>query len=522
MTSPPNRLYQIGACVLLALWIGLTLYQSLSLTDGILIYALDDPYIHLAVAETILEGGYGVNTGEYASPSSSILYPFLLAGTTLLGLGTWGPLALNVLPMLIVCWILSGMIWQYSVPPGNRTAARFAVIAIPVVLFVANMVALPFTGMEHPLHILATVLVVLGLLRLGEDGRVRWYLPLGMVLAPLMRFEGLALFGAAFLVLLILRRWRPALVSGGIVAAVLAVYVATMTRLGLPPLPSSVLTKSTVSEAATSGSFSSILQQVVARLETALSNPAAILLLLGAITLVASLAIGGNRRKHWPATVAVILAVLGHLMAGRYGWFGRYEIYLNAAVLAACVAAWSDALLRGGTFVRAAGLLLFAAMAVSSAAIYIVTVPGTKNLYGQQYQMHRFLTEFFPQPVAVNDLGYTSYRNPNHVLDLFGLGSETARKLRVGKELTPDDLRQLTSDAETVFAMIYTYWLTNGLPQEWCLAATMTTVPRVTASHEHVDFYLIEMSMEDEMRRALTALGTDLPNGTTMVQTPCN
>ncbi|RYH10669.1 hypothetical protein [Tropicimonas sp. IMCC6043] len=38
---------------------------------GVFEYPLDDVYIHLAVAEQIASGGYGVNPGEYASASSS-------------------------------------------------------------------------------------------------------------------------------------------------------------------------------------------------------------------------------------------------------------------------------------------------------------------------------------------------------------------------------------------------------------------------------------------------------------------
>lgn len=43
------------------------------LRTGGLAYTLDDPYIHLSLAEEILHGNYGINPGEAASPSSSML-----------------------------------------------------------------------------------------------------------------------------------------------------------------------------------------------------------------------------------------------------------------------------------------------------------------------------------------------------------------------------------------------------------------------------------------------------------------
>src|SRR5579872_6646054 len=84
--------------VMLCLWLALFLTEviaSISLCGGRLVFSLDDPYIHLAVADHILSGGYGVNADEFSSPSSSILWPYLLALTEALHLGVWGPLLIN-------------------------------------------------------------------------------------------------------------------------------------------------------------------------------------------------------------------------------------------------------------------------------------------------------------------------------------------------------------------------------------------------------------------------------------------
>ncbi len=66
-----TRLFVFAVCA--AIYVDI-----LVMNDGKLMYALDDPYIHLSVSETIWNGGYGVNPGEFSSPSSSILFPFLL------------------------------------------------------------------------------------------------------------------------------------------------------------------------------------------------------------------------------------------------------------------------------------------------------------------------------------------------------------------------------------------------------------------------------------------------------------
>lgn len=58
----------------LGLGIILELFQISKINQGHLAYTLDDAEIHLILAEKILQGHYGINPGELASPSSSILW----------------------------------------------------------------------------------------------------------------------------------------------------------------------------------------------------------------------------------------------------------------------------------------------------------------------------------------------------------------------------------------------------------------------------------------------------------------
>jgi len=67
------------------------------MTNWQFIYTLDDPYIHLALAKGISHFHYGINASEFSAPSSSILWPFLMAPFASLQ-GFWlVPLVVNLL-----------------------------------------------------------------------------------------------------------------------------------------------------------------------------------------------------------------------------------------------------------------------------------------------------------------------------------------------------------------------------------------------------------------------------------------
>jgi len=62
-------------CILWAVIAGL-FQQSIKANDGKLIYALDDPYIHMAIARNFTQYGvWGIDRERFTSSTSSILWP---------------------------------------------------------------------------------------------------------------------------------------------------------------------------------------------------------------------------------------------------------------------------------------------------------------------------------------------------------------------------------------------------------------------------------------------------------------
>ena len=458
-------------------------------------YTLDDPYIHLALAEGIADGGYGLNPGEFAAPSSSILWPFLMALMLVLGLGAWGPLVVALLGQAA-----TGAMMGRALGPSGWVALPLALLAVQAV----NGFALPLTGMEHTLHAAASVAVILGLAR-GDAPR--WLVPVIWATAAL-RFEGFALAGAAALALVATGHRRAGLVAlAGLLALALG-FALSMMAMGLPPLPSSVLVKSDLSAAAVSADGRGAFVALVVNALVNLREPAAVLLLASALALsVLAWQRPGVRVYALPA----ITALLAHLVLGRFGWFGRYEVYAAAVALTALALA-----LRGRVWVVAGAMAAFGAVYLDP----LMRTPAAALAVHQQHeQMHRFATEFFARPVAVNDLGFVAWNNDSRVVDLWGLGSDEARRLTAQGGRTPAMMQQLTA-GRADFAMIYDPAFPRGVPPTWCRIAALDTSLGATA-WDSVAFYLIDRAQESDMRAALAAFAPTLPAGALLTLFDC-
>lgn len=513
-----GRAFQVYAMAFHLIMMILLILSARMRTDGVFLYTLDDPYIHLALAESILQGGYGINAGEYASPSSSILYPFLLALGLLAGGGDWTPLLLAAPFSLAATWMIAGFA---AAALAGRMSRPVALLMGPAIGFATNAFALPLTGMEHSIHVFATVLALTGLWRLAGQPQRRGALvavAVGTLLCATIRFEGLALALACLAALAALGFRRAAAGLGAVILLLLGAYAGMMLSLGLPVFPSSVMTKSDIAAQAGDGNAAGLITGLVRNAWAALDARWGILLALGGLFLTAAaMAEGPEGRGRRVVLLTVAFALIAHVAAGDYGWFGRYEVYAVAALLIGLFAV-------AGAWFRAPAvpmalpilLLLIGSPYLSTTAL---TPAASANIHQQQFQMRRFAQEVFPQPVAVNDLGLVAYGNGNYVLDLWGLGSEEARRLSANNQWTAERLQEITARRGVSYAMLYPLWF-RDVPEVWCPIADLET-SHVTSAFGTVRFYLIRRDMEAEMRAGLDVLRAGLPEGARLTLRDC-
>ena len=457
--------------------------------NGEIVFPLDDPFLHLAIAKHLAEDGvYGVTRETFSAASSSLAWPWILAGLVkLLGDHRITPVLLDLAAAVALL-----------VHVGRRVpwwATAFLAFAAPL----APMIVL---GMEHVVHALFTVLL-LGAgasLTLKERPATRLEVAhvavLGAV-ATSLRYEALALVAALGLVLLVRRQLVAAvvLVAAGLVPpALFALYARAHDA---PLLPTSVLLKAHAGGA---------LGVLVANVRQAPH----LLAWLVALTLVA-VALG---RSSAPATkearllvsvVAVLVVV--HLVFGRVGWFFRYEMYLVvAAVYALGRAAPELPRPRAGALLVAALLLV---LPLKRAAVaHLTTVAAAGNIHDQQLHTARFLQTYFrDEKVAVNDAGAVGYLHDGPMVDLLGLADldvARARGFAIDHALTREQVTRLSAGAKV--AVVYDEWFEGAIPSAWTKVATWSIEKNRVCAFPSVAVYATRADTVDVVRRAVDEL----------------
>ena len=487
------------ACVLMGV---------LRATGGHFIYALDDPYIHLALSEQIAHGHYGINAAEYSSPSSSVLWPFLLVPFAGTPLHTYVPLAWNLVSGVLASALLGSGVARWLQPAGRSASAAWwqqALLCV-VLIFLANLPSLAMLGMEHGIQVLLAICCAIGMAE-ALDGRQMpaWCLA-AAVLAPAIRYEDLALTLAVCCALCGLDQARKA--AAVLTASLLPLigFSVFLHSHGMSLLPTSVMVKSHAYANANASALQTVVDLVVVGLYQAIMDPQrypvlAFFLVFAALTWHAK-----SRPRHFVFGGAALLAGL-QLVAGRFGWFHRYEDYAVIFLAVLCV----RVLAERPRLLFPYGVAGLAACASTYVVAAVQTPTVARATYEQQYQMHRFIAEFYRKDVAVNDVGLVSYARPPgiYVLDVYGLASQEAAR---HTDKSAAWLKALLKRRAIDLAILYPGWF--HVPPAWNpLAEMCVDVPLIMLGGKCVVLYSTEPQADALIEAELQRFATTLPAG---------
>ena len=486
--------------------LALELAAILWLDEGRFVYTLDDPYIHLALAAQLRQGHYGINAGEFAAPSSSALWPFLLAPFGDLAALEYLPLALNAL----LCLATGGLyarIASRALGAGEALHGGALLCALALV-GITNTVGLAYTGMEHSLQLWLAVASLWGTWRALDEGRAPAWLWAALAVAPWVRYESAALCVPLWIVLARRGQLRGVLISAAAAGLPLVGFSAFLHALELPFVPTSVLVKA----GADSASFG-----VLQHLARNLGQVHAWILLGWALVLGAGLgsraALASQRRELCAAALAALAL---HLALGRLGWFSRYEMYVLAAAACAALLAFGS---RAAAWLERRRAVVLPALAALAAVHFphvgatLLTPLASNNIFEQQYQMRRFAREVLPSArVAVRDLGWVAFRSPTYTLDLNGLASLAALRALRSEPKAPDWVDALLREHGIALGILPEGYGARHARAGWVLLGTLRlSRPRITPAAPAVSFYALDPETAALARQALPRFVSGLP-----------
>lgn len=501
-------------------------------TNGHFTYVLDDPYIHLTIARNLVQNGtWGINPHQFTSASSSLIWPLLLAACLwLFGNNDLYPLLLNI----VLALALIAITYRLMDRRGIRGVLNLVILTI--LFFAAPMPALVFSGMEHVLQTLVTVLfayAVVGILI--DDKPSARSMAFLLVMAPMVtatRYEGMFIIIVACLLISIRR--RLALSVGLAFMAALPILIFGLISLSNSGyfLPNSVILKGFTPTNVAGANVFEYLMRIVGHVQQLLLEAPHLfwIVITGAMILTYDW-VRRPREYHTFAKVSwtlFILSCLLHVAFASVGWFFRYEAYLvywGAWLIALTVVpilqenrvtrfSVSQIPFVFGSAVLAGTILLLLARSLAAA----VGVPiAATNIFQQQYQMSQFAKQYYEgQVVAINDIGAVGYRSGVTIVDLFGLASHDVVKLRQSHNYTPIEVEQLANAKNVGIAIVYDEWFTdgfimNGLPRNWVRAGTWKIHNNVVAGSDTVSFYAVRQEALPGLVANLQAFSPQLP-----------
>jgi hypothetical protein len=516
-----------GAVVPVAVYVGLVIAlvsASTARTGGTLVYPLDDTYVHLAIAKhTANDGVWGVTSERFTSASSSPLWTASLAAVfAVAGVADAAPLVLNIL--IGIALLVSA--YQLLVDSGMAPVA-----AVPwslIVLFGGTVPTLTLIGMEHTLHALLTLwLMVMAARRAASGAAASPLAPLAIVaaLTVMTRYEGAFAVMCVALALAVTRRWRDAAMVSAAGMLPIAAFGAWSIAQGGFLLPNSVLLKGVMPPPTFIGVAQ--LALFVPAFKALQATPHLAGLLAAVVVLVLLPSHDGGARERRIAALIFAGSVLLHMQFARAGWFFRYEAYLMVCglVIAAMLAqgvSWATMLPARRPLFAVAALVALALIALpiarrSYTALHLV--PGAAaNIFEQQYQVAAFLDEHYAgRRIAVNDVGAIGYFADVRLFDIYGLASSEIAALKRRGEYDSQKVGELAARDGVAIAVIYPSWLAEygGIPAGWEKAGAWGVSDNLVLGETAASFYAVG-TPRDELSEQLRAYAGRLPS--TVVQ----
>lgn len=518
------------ACALLWVTILVLLVLVAQHNQGHLVYTLDDPYIHMAIAKNLVQHGtWSIDGHGFTSTSSSPLWVLLLAGTyVIFGINELSPLILNFIFATSILATATIVLQMYRV---SQSWIFFTLLSI---IFIAKIPSLVLCGQEHLLHASVTLLFVSVAVRDYSDTERtrRRSMPLFFLtlLLPAIRYEGMFLVFVVGVMFALKRNYTIWFRLWAAAAFSVIVYGGISIYHGSLFFPNPLLLNGNMPRLYSWNGILQFLSNDAFRWIISEKN-ITVKIVLACVSLV--FLWGWRSHKHSGHQAAGLLAVfiataLLQLQFGKVGGpFLRYGAYLiTFGIVCMSISIYEQLQhadgLRVGVHQYLKRLVISAGLIVCVASFWYtagkvipLTIQAANNIYEQQYQMGLFLKWFYADtPVAVNDIGAVNYYSNIRCLDLYGLANVEITKAMMNGTYDVKQIDTFARKDNVELAMVYDSWYsdkTGGLPPQWKKVGSWTIAHNVTCGDSVVSFYAVNPQAETRLIANLRAFSSQLP-----------
>jgi len=518
-------------------------FMAMKHCDGHIIYLMDDPYIHMTIAKNLVEHGvWGVTAGQFASSSSSLLWTGLLAGIYyIFGSNDITPFVLNI----IISSLLLLLLYRFASKYIRSNILKFLILLM--IIWAGPLPTLIFLGLEHILHILiALAFLYISAKYLASTSQQSannsysnrqqwWVLILGIILST-ARYEGLFMVFVVWIYLVIRKQFKFAFAFGIAVLLIPGLFGLYSLSRGWYILPNSVLLKfDTLDYSSLRGIANYIFRDII---KFYWVKPMVVLVIVGlSLYIINGLKKGKLSNILNISLVIFLFTAWLHFRLADIGWYYRYEAYLVIiGIYIVSVAlvdmlngiTWNSIITKPKSVLLAISVMavimlfpLFWRGSVSSA----ILAATSGNIYEQQYQMGHFLREYYQnQPVAVNDIGATSYYGEIQTIDVWGLADMDITRAIRGGYYTPEFIDVTAKAKGAKIAIIYDnikdMYLAGGVPENWIKIGCWGIANNNVCYSDSVYFYAIDRQETDSLRSHFIEYSKKLPDRITWILEP--
>jgi hypothetical protein len=505
------------------LWISLVAMFAavLVINSGLMVYTLDDAYIHLAISKNLYQYSvFGVTRYGFSSSSSSPFWNLIVSSVfVLVGVSALVPLALNAFFASVA------VVTVYILLKEMEMSPKYLTVVLVSFVFFTSLPGLVFVGMEHTLHVVfSIVFVVLAarILSLGETNTRSQSLFLLVItfFASAARIETVFLALPVAILFVLKRRWIYALAILIMAGLPWLAYGIVSMQNGWLLISNSLLVKS-VNAMDEGVSF-----YFVRGIGSLLISPHLVALLVASVKLTSFRDIGFWHINNVLKLIFVPACLL-HVLLDRVGWFFRYEAYLVAiGVIVVSIQgrqfisdldlASLRMPLRGISLEkkRLYGLglvILFVAPLAGRGVLAIAWTPiASNNIYEQQYQMGLFLNRFYTdETVMVNDIGCVNYLADIVCVDKWGIGTLEIGEALLNGSMSATWLQSIAAERGVKIAVVYA---DKYIPDDWEDVGNWTIRHNVVAHGNTVTFFVVMPSERDRLINSLVLFSSSLPD----------